>query len=76
MQSQSPEKKRVDALLDLAARVFGVDRRSLSPGSRRGDIAEWDSINHIRLAMEAEELLGTRYAIERIPAMEKLEDFL
>ncbi len=68
--------QREDELLKLAERVFGAAPGSLSLDSRYGETPGWDSVNHLRLAMEAEELLGLRYGIKRIPAMKRLGDFL
>ena len=60
----------------LAAEIFECPREELSPATRRGTVAGWDSINHLRLVMEAERRLGVRYALEEIPALETLGDFL
>lgn len=65
-----------DAFLSLAARVFGVDRAALSSATEYGSIPEWDSVNHLRLVMEAEAEFGTHYPLERIPALRTLGDFL
>ena len=75
-EKESSAKNREAEFFALAARIFGVDAAELSAGTRRGDIAGWDSVNHIRLVMEAEKFLGVVYPIERIPALETLGDFL
>ena len=62
--------------LALAARLFGVDVSTLSPATARGSIPEWDSINHLRLVMEAEAAFGVHYPLERIPALMTLADFI
>lgn len=67
---------RREALFAVAARIFGVDARSLSLDSRYGETPGWDSVNHIRLVMEAEEALGVRYPMPRIPQLLTLGDFL
>ena len=65
-----------EGFLQLAAEIFECPREELSPATRRGTVAGWDSINHLRLVMEAERRLGVRYALEEIPALETLGDFL
>lgn len=65
-----------DALLQLAARVFGEPLESLSPGTRYGEVSGWDSVNHLRLVMEAENLFGVSYALEAIPQLCRLQDFI
>ena len=65
-----------EAFVAFAARLFGVDRASLSPDTAYGSIPEWDSVAHLRLVMEAEKRFGTSYALETIPAMRTLRDFV
>ena len=64
-----------EALAALAAKVFSCDRSKLD-GASYGSIPEWDSVNHLRLVMEAEEKFGLSYPIERIPVLKTLDDFL
>lgn len=65
-----------EAFTAFAAKVLKVEPSRLSGETRRGSIPEWDSVNHLRLVMEAEERFGTAYPLERIPALETLDDFL
>ena len=65
-----------EALFALAARIFGVPADSLSEATRRGDVPSWDSVNHLRLVMEAEAALGVVYPFAQIPTMSALADFL
>ena len=69
----APEER--EEFFRLAARVFNVPREKLSGDLPRGGIQEWDSVNHFRLVMEAEELFGIRYDIAEIPILGKMEDF-
>ncbi len=63
------------AFTAFAAQVFGVDKDALA-GASYGSIEQWDSVNHLRLVMEAEQRFGLSYSIERIPEMKTLDDFL
>ena len=65
-----------EAFLALAARVFKVPRESLSGASAYGSFPEWDSVNHLKLVMEAEAAFGVSYPFERIPTLKTLDDFL
>jgi acyl carrier protein len=65
-----------EAFIALAAEVFGVERGALSGGTARGEIPQWDSVNHLRLVMEAERRFGVSYPIETVPALERVDDFL
>ena len=60
----------------LAARIFGVDRASIDGTTAYESIAGWDSVNHLRLVMEAEREFGVKYPFERIPSLMTLDDFL
>ncbi len=62
--------------LAFAAGVLKVEPSALSLDTRYGSIPEWDSVNHLRLVMEAERRFGVSYPLERIPAMQTLRDFL
>ena len=65
-----------EAFIAFAASLFGVDRASLAPDSAYGFIPAWDSVNHLRLVMEAEKRFGTHYPLETIPNLRTIRDFL
>jgi acyl carrier protein len=65
-----------EAFIAFAAEVFGVDRRELSGNTKRGEIAAWDSVNHLRLVMEAERRFGVSYPLEAVPGLACIDDFL
>ncbi len=63
-------------LIACAATIFKVDPSSLSLDTTVGSIPEWDSVNHLRLILEAEKRFGVYYPMERIPTLQSLADFL
>lgn len=65
-----------EAFAALAAGVFGVGRQALSGETAYGSVPEWDSVNHLRLVMEAEKRFGVSYPLETVPALKRLDDFL
>lgn len=65
-----------EAFIAFAAKVLGTDRESLRASPGYGQLAEWDSVNHLKLVMEAEKRLGVSYPLERIPFLKTLDDFL
>ena len=65
-----------EAFVAFAAGVLKVPRGSLSGETECGSIPEWDSVNHLRLVMEAEPRFGVHYPLETIPSIKKLDDFL
>lgn len=65
-----------EAFLAFAAGVLKVDRGVLSGATAYQSIPEWDSVNHLKLTMEAEQRFGVSYPLERIPFLATLDDFL
>lgn len=64
-----------EAFCALAAKIFGVAIEQVRTASR-GSIPQWDSVNHLRLVMEAEEAFGVSFPIERIPELRTIDDFI
>ena len=67
---------RREEFFALAARIFGVDRATIDGTTAYESIPGWDSVNHLRLVMEAERAFGVKYPLERIPSLMTLNDFL
>ena len=65
-----------EAFIAFAAGVLKVSRESLCGKTEYGSMPEWDSVAHIKLAMEAERRFGVSYDIGKIPFMKTLDDFL
>lgn len=65
-----------EAFIAFAAHVLKVPRERLSGETGYESIPEWDSVNHIRLVMEAEKRFGVRYPLERVAKLKTLDDFL
>ena len=69
-----PLEKREEFFL-LASEIFEVERSLLNENTRYGEVSGWDSVNHLRLVMEAERRFGVSYPLEKIPLMRTLADF-
>ena len=65
-----------EAVAALAAEVFDVPRGALARGAAKSSVPQWDSVNHLRLVMEAEKRFGVSFPIEKIPSLSSLDDFL
>ena len=63
-------------LIQFVASVLGVPPETLSPETSCGSIPEWDSVMHLRLAMEIEARYGIRLPFEKLPEMRKISDIL
>jgi len=62
--------------IQFAASVLGVPPETLSPETSCGSIPEWDSVMHLRLAMEIEAHYGIRLPFEKLPGLLAIKDFL
>ena len=67
--------ERREEFFGLAARIFGVARTEIDGMTAYESIPGWDSVNHLRLVMEAEREFGIRYPLERIPSLRTLAAF-
>ncbi len=65
-----------ETFLRFAAEVLGVPPESVSTATARGSISEWDSVMHLRLAMETEARYGIRLPFEKLPELNTLGDFI
>lgn len=65
----------LQAFASFAARLLGISRKEALAASH-GSIPQWDSVNHLRLVMEAESQFGVTYPLERIPSIKTVADFV
>lgn len=65
-----------EAFIAFAAGVLKVSRDKLSGSTAMGSLPEWDSVNHLRLVMEAEPRFGVAYPLERVPELKTIDDFI
>ena len=64
-----------DEFLEFVATVLGVGRESLVLETVYGSISEWDSVMHLRLAMEIQDRYGVDIPLEKVPELKTLGDF-
>jgi|CZCB01.1.fsa_nt_gi acyl carrier protein len=65
-----------DKILEIASKVLGLSKDSLTIESNRDDIYEWDSLAHLNLIAEMEERLNVTIPFEEIEDIYSLKDFL
>ena len=64
-----------EAFAAFAAKLFGTDAATVL-AAQYGSIPAWDSVNHLRLVMEAEQRFGVSYPLEHIPNLRTIDDFI
>ena len=62
--------------LEFVAGILDVPSDSISLETAYESIPEWDSVNHLRLVMEAEPRFGVAYPLEAIPGLKTIDDFV
>lgn len=62
-----------DELGDIIADILGIDPGDVVPELARGDIAEWDSLAHLRLMTAIEERFGVRFTMQEIEDLSSVE---
>lgn len=65
-----------DKILEIASKVLGLSKDSLTIESNRDDIYEWDSLAHLNLIAKIEEELNIIVPFEEIENIYYLKDFL
>lgn len=65
-----------EAFVAFASGVLKVPRGRLTGETACGSLPEWDSVNHLRLVMEAESRFGVAYQLEAIPCLKTIDDFV
>ena len=58
-----------ERLVEAVADVFGLEPAEVTPELNRDNIAEWDSVSHLRLILSIEEAYGRRFPTADIPRL-------
>jgi acyl carrier protein len=56
--------------------VFDDDELVVHPQLTAKDVAEWDSMSHIRLVLTVERAFGTRFAASEVAGLENVGQFV
>lgn len=66
----SPADMLDKRLIDTLSRVFNVDPSTITPETSPATLPSWDSVGHINLVLELEEVFGVRFSSETIPTLD------
>jgi len=64
------------ALQEIFRQVFDDDGLVVTPDTGRLDIAEWDSVAHVKLILSLEEEFGIRFTEDEVTSMQTVGDLL
>lgn len=65
-----------DRLTPVFRDVLDIDDLVLTPELSARDVAEWDSLSHIRLVVAVEQELGIRFIAGDIDSLENVGEFV
>ena len=64
------------ALQEIFRQVFDDDGLVVAPNTSRRDVAEWDSVAHVKLILSLEEEFGIRFTEDEVTSMQTVGDLL
>jgi len=60
-------------LVDTLSQVFNVDPSTITAETNPATLPAWDSVGHINLILELEDVFDIRFASEEIPTLNSAE---
>ena len=67
---------RLFALQEVFRQVFDDDGLVVTPNTSRRDVADWDSVAHVKLILSLEEEFGIRFTEDEVSSMQTVGDLL
>jgi len=67
---------RLCVIQDLFRQVFDDDGLVITPDTSRRDIADWDSVAHVKLVLSLEEEFGIRFTEDEVSSVQTVGDLL
>ena len=56
--------------------MFDDDGLVVTPDTSRRDVADWDSVAHVKLVLSLEEEFGIRFSEDEVSSVQTVGDFL
>ena len=66
---------QLDKIQEVFSRVFS-DCPKINPGTKKEDIASWDSMAHLMLILELESEFKIKFSIEQIENLKSVEKII
>jgi acyl carrier protein len=67
---------RLFALQEILRQVFDDDQLLVARDTGRLDVADWDSVAHVKLILSLEEEFGIRFSEDEVSSMQTVGDLL
>ncbi|KIF81400.1 acyl carrier protein [Noviherbaspirillum autotrophicum] len=69
-------QERFKKVCEAFQSAFGTDPGAIRENSEPGDIPGWDSLGHVRLVAELEQVFGTSFEVDEVMEMEDISAIL
>ena len=66
----------IDSITPIFREVFEDDSLVVTPNLTANDVKNWDSLNHITLIVELEELVGFSFTTDELANLRNVGDFI
>jgi acyl carrier protein len=67
---------RLFAIQEIFRQVFDDGAMAVTPDTSRRDVADWDSVAHVKLVLSLEEEFGIRFSEDEVSSMQTVGDIL
>ena len=67
---------RLFTLQDIFRQVFDDDGLLVTPATSRRDLADWDSVAHVKLVLSLEEEFGIRFSEDEVSSIQTVGELL
>jgi acyl carrier protein len=67
---------RLFVLQDTFRQIFDDDSLMVTPATSRRDVADWDSVAHVKLILSLEEEFGIRFSEDEVSSIQTVGELL
>jgi acyl carrier protein len=67
---------RLFSVQDIFRQVFDDDALVVTPDTSRRDVADWDSVAHVKLVLMLEEEFGIRFTEDEVSSIQTVRELL
>jgi acyl carrier protein len=67
---------RLFVVQDVFRQVFDDDTLTIAADTSRGDVADWDSVAHVKIILSLEEEFAVRFSEDEVSSIQTVGDLL
>lgn len=65
-----------EKIINIIAKILEVDSSEIEMDTAAGDLPEWDSLHHLQIIAELENVFGIKYAPTDLAEIEDVSDLI